>query len=209
MKTLWQNILISGINDVPGLKWISLDPYKVKRVKVTANTSVLNVTMEFKKLVLTGLIQSKIEKVSVTNGEIFTMDMKIPKVNIKGNYIMKGNVLVLNLDGKGPFNIDLGDIELRFVVKSKRVSRDSEEFFEVQSVKTNVKHLGSLHVKFNNLFGDNETLTDSANDVFNQNWHDLLGLMRPVIEEAMDASLLDQGKKYLNKLPGRIIFSDL
>ncbi|XP_061393312.1 circadian clock-controlled protein daywake-like [Musca vetustissima] len=136
------------------------------------------------------------------------MDMKIPKVDIKGGYAMKGTILVLNLDGKGPFSIDLGDIEIGFVVKNKRVTRDSEQFFEVQSLKSNVKHLGSLHVKFDNLFGDNPTLTDSANDVFNQNWEDLLAVMRPVIEEAMDASLLEQGKKYLNKLPGSIIFSD-
>ncbi|XP_075147653.1 protein takeout-like [Haematobia irritans] len=209
LRELWQNILINGIKDVPGVKWISIDPYKIKKVHVTVNTPIVALDMNFNKIVITGLINAKIHEVSVKNGKLFHMSLSVPKIEMKTEYSLKGRALVLSIDGKGPADIEMSDIHMEFDVDTKRTKKDSEDFFEVQSVKTNIKHVGNMHFHFANLFGNNEQLTDSANEVFNQNWSQLTDLMRPVITEAIDASLLSQGKKYLDKLPGRIIFSDL
>ncbi|XP_013110209.1 circadian clock-controlled protein daywake [Stomoxys calcitrans] len=209
LKDLWQNILIKGIKDVPGVKWISIDPYKIKRIHVKVDTPIVNLDMDFKKIVITGLINSKVTDVSVKNEKTFYLGLKIPNILLKAEYGLAGRALVLNIDGKGPAEVEMKELEMEFAVDTKRVKKDSDDFFEVQSLKSNVKHIGFMHFQFDNLFGENKALTDSANDVFNQNWSQLIELMRPVIEEAIDASLLGQAKKYLDPLPGRIIFSDL
>ncbi|XP_073814717.1 uncharacterized protein [Musca autumnalis] len=205
----WQQILISGINDVPGFKWISVDPYTAKRITLDVHSPALNVTAEFKKVVVTGLKNATIENVSIDNGETFILDMKVPKLHFKGNYIIKGTILLLKLDGKGPFTVDYVDLQVRFVINSKLVSKDSEQFFDIKSVKTDVKHIGLVHVKFDNVFGDNQSLTDSANDLFNQNWSSFLEILRPILIEGTEGILVEQGNKYISKLPARILFSDL
>ncbi|XP_075147655.1 circadian clock-controlled protein daywake-like [Haematobia irritans] len=209
LRELWQNILVKGIKDVPGVKWISIDPYKIKKAHVTVDTPIIALDMNFNKIVITGLINAKIHEVSVKNGNSFHMSLTVPKIDLKTEYSLKGRALVLSIDGKGPAHIEMRDIHMEFDVDTKRTKKDSEDFFEVQSLKTNVKHVGNMHFHFGKLFGDNEQLTNSANEVFNQNWAQLIDIMRPILSESIDASLLRQGKKYLDNLPGRIIFSDL
>ncbi|XP_075169606.1 protein takeout-like [Haematobia irritans] len=209
LKDLLQNILITGTTEIRGMKRNALDPYKAKKARVSADSEIVKLNMEFTKVIVTGLSKSIILSAKASSEETLELDMKVPMAHIKGDYSMDGRVLVLNLSGKGVFETDFADVDATIALGSKIVQHSNDRYYEVKSVKSRLKHIGDLKVNFSNLFANNQALTDSANDVFNQNWMELIEVMRPVIEESMNAAILQQANKILDKIPLRQIFSDL
>ncbi|XP_073819942.1 circadian clock-controlled protein daywake-like [Musca autumnalis] len=202
LRNLLQNLLLSSTIKNP------IDPYKIKKARVTVDNPSIQLNMDLTKVVISGLSLATLNDVSVNNSEHFVLKVKIPKVHITGNYVMDGRVLLLNLAGKGVFKVDFNDIDAVFTLMAKVVDREGERYFNIESLKSHIKHLGNLHVDFANLFGNNQALTDSANDLFNQNWRDLIEIMRPVIEESMDTSIRAQANRIFGNIPAGSIILD-
>ncbi|XP_013117179.2 circadian clock-controlled protein daywake [Stomoxys calcitrans] len=209
LRDLLQNILITGTTEVHGMQRNSLDPYKAKKARIAADSPIMKLNMDFMKVTVTGLSQSKIVDVVANNEDKFDLSMKVSRVHVNGIYAMEGRVLVLNLSGKGEFDVDFANVDVHLTLTTKLVRRDNKPYFEVQRVKSKLKHLGDLNAKFGNLFADNQALTDSANTVFNQNWRELIEVMRPVIEESMNSAIVIQANKILGKFPASQMFSDI
>ncbi|XP_061397267.1 circadian clock-controlled protein daywake-like [Musca vetustissima] len=202
LRDLLQHLLLRGTTTH------SIDPYKLKKARVTVDNPNIRLNMNLTQVVIRGLSQSQMKDVIVTDGDHFVLNVNIPKVHIAGNYVMDGRVLLLNLAGKGEFSVDFSDIDVRFTLVAKAVEREGERYFNVETLKSHIKHLGNMHVAFANLFGSNQALTDSANDLFNQNWRELVEVLRPVIEESMDTSIRTQANKIFSNIPARSIILD-
>uniref|UniRef100_A0A1I8MCI6 Hemolymph juvenile hormone binding protein (JHBP) n=1 Tax=Musca domestica TaxID=7370 RepID=A0A1I8MCI6_MUSDO len=202
LRDLLQHLLLSATTNN------SIDPYKLKKARVTVDNPSIRLNMNLTHVIINGLSQAKMTDVSTSDGESFVLNVKIPKIHISGNYVMDGQVLLLNLAGKGEFDVDFSDIDVRFSLIAKIVDRDEEHYFNVETLKSKIKHLGNMHVAFANLFGSNQALTDSANDLFNQNWRELVEILRPVIEESMDTSIRTQANKIFSNIPAKSIILD-
>ncbi|KAL7727920.1 hypothetical protein ACLKA6_019482 [Drosophila palustris] len=80
-------------------------------------------------------------------------------------------------------------------------------FADVERVKVNFQEIGNFKVKLNNLFADKQ-LEDSAHALINENWRQFYEILRPAIEQAIEAVMLDRYKKILQYLPATYLIAD-
>lgn len=80
-------------------------------------------------------------------------------------------------------------------------------FADVEHVKVNFQEIGNFKVKLHNLFADKQ-LEDSAHTLINENWRQFYEILRPAIEQAIEAVMLDRYKKILNYLPATYLIAD-
>ncbi|XP_065358846.1 protein takeout [Calliphora vicina] len=205
-----QNVFTNWREGIPGLKNLgSIDPFHVKKVNLEQNNQNINLKINLKDVIFTGLSQTTITKASINDEYNFKFLVKIPLLQSKGDYRMKGSILLLRLDSTGLMETDASDVDVLFSLKAKLIEANNHKFFDITGIKSSIKNIDRFHINFSNLFNGNVELEQSANAVFNQNWHELFEIMRPVIEETLDAIALDRYKKIFGYVPASYFFADL
>ncbi|KNC20584.1 hypothetical protein FF38_00427 [Lucilia cuprina] len=181
---------------IPGLKnFGSIDPFHVKKIHLEQNNPNINFKMDLKDVIITGLGHATIAKASLNGEYNFKLLTKVPQIQNKGNYRMKGSILLLRLDSTGLMDNEVSNVDVVFSLKTQLIEVNGQKFFDVTGIQTSIKNIDNFHINFTNLFDGNKELEDSANDVFNQNWRELFEIMRPALEETLDAIALDRYKK--------------
>lgn len=101
------------------------------------------------------------------------------------------------------------DADVVLTMKTQLIEVNNKKFFDVTSIQSNINNIANFHIQFDNLFGGNKELEDSANAVFNENWRDLFDIMRPVLEEMLNAFTVERFKKIFAFVPADFFFTDL
>ncbi|XP_023307738.2 protein takeout-like [Lucilia cuprina] len=195
---------------IPGLKnFGSIDPFHVKKIHLEQNNPNINFKMDLKDVIITGLGQATIAKASLNGEYNFKLLTKVPQIQNKGNYRMKGSILLLRLDSTGLMDNEVSNVDVVFSLKTQLIEVNGQKFFDVTGIQTSIKNIDNFHINFTNLFDGNKELEDSANDVFNQNWRELFEIMRPALEETLDAIALDRYKKIFSYIPAKYFIADI
>lgn len=82
-------------------------------------------------------------------------------------------------------------------------------FSEVTSFKAKILEIGEFHIDVKNLFNGQQELEATANDLFNQNWRELLGILTPTLEQTLEAVLGDRLMKMYKFIPANYMFVNL
>ncbi|XP_075169624.1 protein takeout-like [Haematobia irritans] len=207
---LFQSIFLKWKGDIPGSKaFSSLDPLKLKKIHVDQSESLVTIDLDVYDIIATGLSSSSIQNVGVQHGSNFQYVINIPKYHTKGDYTMKGRILVLDINGKGTSIIDISKLVVDVSFITEKVERDGEKFFQLIFLATKLVSVGDIRVRFDNLFGEGQNeLSDSTNDLFNSNREQLLELFTPVVESTMNAYLLRRWNKIFKRIPAKYLFTD-
>ncbi|KAM7361046.1 protein takeout-like isoform 2-T2 [Cochliomyia hominivorax] len=205
-----ENVFTNWRDGVPGLKSLgSIDPYRVKKIHLEQDSHNINLKVDLKDAIFTGLSKSSVIKAGINKDYTFKLLVKIPLIKVKTGYRMKGNILVLQVDSTGLLDSTISDIELLFVVKSKLITVHDHKFFDVQSIQTAIKNVGNFQVHFDNLFNGNAELENSAYELFNENWRDIFEIMSPVLQQTLDALAIERFKKIFGYVPADYFLTDL
>lgn len=81
-------------------------------------------------------------------------------------------------------------------------------FFDVQDVKVSMRKTGEFRIQLNNLFRGNEELENIANKLFNDSWRQVYEIIRPAVELAIEAVMLDRAKKTFDYVPIKYLISN-
>jgi len=85
---------------------------------------------------------------------------------------------------------------------------DGLTFMNVSDIKTDIARIDKIQINLTNLFGGNQELERSANELFNENWRVLFDVLRPVLTQTFDTVLLDRFSKIFNFVPAKFLFQE-
>ncbi|XP_026677851.1 uncharacterized protein LOC113466542 [Diaphorina citri] len=98
-------------------------------------------------------IQGKLLALTDLKTEYSEYDLKIPRLNLLGNYQADGFFLFMAVNDKGPINITIVDLDLTVTTKfSKKVKKDKVLHMKLKDVSFKVNSIGRAYYYMGNLF---------------------------------------------------------
>uniref|UniRef100_A0A1A9W4G4 Haemolymph juvenile hormone binding protein n=1 Tax=Glossina brevipalpis TaxID=37001 RepID=A0A1A9W4G4_9MUSC len=167
----------------------------------------LNVNLN--NLIFSGVENSKCLNVSGFDPDIKRVQMHflMPHLKIKADYEINGKILFLTLNGKGPCDMVLKNVNIKLTSNIGLEKKQDHTFAIVKDMKVDFVPQ-DFHIHFENLFDGNKELTDSVNDVINENWRDIFHVLRDSIRQAFYESLRPFISKILDVLPYDELYKD-
>ncbi|XP_041973777.1 uncharacterized protein LOC121729363 [Aricia agestis] len=162
------------------------EPLLVPSLFVKQSAGPISVESSYSDVTVWGPSRMKIKHVDVDSSKHRVVaKLHIPELRMRGNYKLKGQLLMLPIEGEGKFTAKYNDIDATVTIILGRHPR-----------KTGVDALActSLDVKFavdaasmelENLFGGDDELGSMMNKFLNDNWKELSGELQGPMEEAL------------------------
>ncbi|XP_061378453.1 protein takeout-like [Danaus plexippus] len=170
-------ILAKGIPEL-GVK--SLDPMHIPLI--VSNESGLK--LKFKNSTMTGLSGCHVDDFKF---DPFTQKqlLKITcDVTLSGNYEVQGQVLILPVEGKGKYKIDIRGITVKTPFNLSHVEKSGTSHWKInnnwsETFKFKVHNGTTFH--FENLFNGNKVLAEPVLEMMNTNWKVIVEEISPPI----------------------------
>ncbi|XP_037943653.1 circadian clock-controlled protein daywake-like [Teleopsis dalmanni] len=202
-----QAIIVNWKNGVPGLPSAGkFEPVEIKRLKIEQN----QLKVEMKNVSIHGLGDTKLTKLTHNNNDLsFVVKASVPKMRGTAKYKTEGRILFLPLNGNGDMWIEADNADFVLNFKIKLRDHDGFTFAEIQSIKTKIKNIGGFRIHFDNLFNGNKELESNTNTLFNENWRDFIDILKPTLEDTIDAVILARFKKIFDYAPANYSIIDV
>lgn len=117
---------------------------------------------------------------SIDKVEGFDRNLKSAKISgrasqifMTGNYEIKGQLLLLPIQGKGQFNMTVYGVDAYGKYKFGIFKKNNKEILQATKVLFNMDEPKKVSVYFDNLFGGNKLLGESMNQFLNENWREI------------------------------------
>ncbi|XP_028132074.1 uncharacterized protein LOC114327603 [Diabrotica virgifera virgifera] len=188
-------------NGIPELGIPSLNPLKAPGVTLVSDRNM--------KLVLKNVNIYNIDQFELKDFKHYRHNLTdyfeyyLPKIELRSDYILKGQFLLFNLDTSGKSFITLDGVHAKHFVKIQRVMKHGELYLKINKTETTIE-VGDIHIQFDDLFKNNPELSDSANKLVSENAKSLLPDMEmvPRLFAEIVGSLLEKvyNKFSLNEL---------
>ncbi|KAL9893080.1 circadian clock-controlled protein daywake-like [Glossina fuscipes fuscipes] len=164
--------------------------------------SSAQLTVKFENLIFTGVEKSVCLNVSGFEPETTRVEVNliIPLLKIKADYAVNGKILLFTLKGKGKSEIHLKDVDIKLTVDVDFEKRENQTFVIIKDMIVSFEPK-NFYIHLDNLFDGNKELTDSVNDVINENWRDIFHSLQDAISQAYYDALKPLLKKIFKVLP--------
>ncbi|CAH1098583.1 unnamed protein product [Psylliodes chrysocephalus] len=117
------------------------------------------------------------------------LKIKFPKIDCLANYFVKGQLLVLKLDGSGPAQINITNLIANVVALGKKEMVNGKEHVVITSLDIKPE-VGHLDLVLDNLFPKNSELTENANKLLNDNQNVIVEEFSPLVVNIIKEFLL-------------------
>ncbi|XP_059057570.1 circadian clock-controlled protein daywake-like [Achroia grisella] len=193
-------IFASGLPDL-GIE--PLEPVLLK--KVDASTPNLNLVAS--NLLITGLKNCIAKKLFINDAKPRKFLFKFEcTADLKGNYEMKGQILILPIEGKGKVHSAIRKIVITINGEFHDITgKDGETYLEIRNWSHTFDLKDKCDLVFENLFNGNEVLGRAAQDVINSSANDVIFEIGPPIITAVVTKVVDSIQTFFHAVP----FKDL
>ncbi|XP_059217334.1 uncharacterized protein LOC106094549 [Stomoxys calcitrans] len=189
----------------------ALDPLFIKDLNIDHDLSPpVSIHANLHNLEVRGLGDIHVDHFSFDiNKLIATSTLVVPKLNINSDYSIKGRILSLALNGNGKAFIRADHLEIKLVMGFKLRDEDGFTFADIEELYVDIKEVGGFGIRLDNLFHGHEVLEESANAVFNDNWHEFYEILRPAIKVAIETIMTDRLSKLFSYIPATYFIEDI
>uniref|UniRef100_A0A1I8MB68 Hemolymph juvenile hormone binding protein (JHBP) n=1 Tax=Musca domestica TaxID=7370 RepID=A0A1I8MB68_MUSDO len=197
---------------VPGLKSVGpIDPFRIKRISLAEDASrIVSINIDFTNVELHGLRNTIINDADFELTKLVNkMTMTVPELIMTSDYVMKGRILALSLNGNGKAQTKLENLKLNVIYKMKLREENRHKFTDLDKLRVEVVDLGRLQSNWENLFNGQRDLEESANALFNDNWKELFEALKPSFTLTVQKVLEDRFRKLFAYIPADYYFEDL
>lgn len=119
------------IQGIPELDVPSLDPLYVPELKIAQNGGI-NIAAAFKNITIAGPCKFRLRSVRAdTSSDKFRMKVWFPELIMRASYDIRGQLLMMPINGRGSCYGNFSDIDGIVSLKLKRVDKDGKDFFKV------------------------------------------------------------------------------
>uniref|UniRef100_A0A1A9ZDH0 Uncharacterized protein n=1 Tax=Glossina pallidipes TaxID=7398 RepID=A0A1A9ZDH0_GLOPL len=169
-----------------------VDISEIKRPKIILSEdknrqkSSLGLNLIVENAVLYGLENAKVTSVSGFDPNIskITLTADVMNLRLTGDYNVNGNILLLQLKGKGKGEIKSKRTTFKATVDVRVEKRNGKNYLAINRIKMDIQP-HDLHVSLDNLFDGNKELTESLNETINKNWRDFWMELRDLANDAL------------------------
>ncbi|XP_073983828.1 protein takeout-like [Rhodnius prolixus] len=186
---------------IPQLKIPSLDPMVIPRVNVKQGSGPVSMDSTFTNLKINGITDFTIKNIrpDLDNNQI-DFEATLPYMYNVGDYKIEGKILVLPISGNGDSWSNYTDVNIKATLKGEPEAKGGKTFFKIKEFKFDL-NVGRAIIHLNNLFNGNKELGDAMNNFMIENWEVVYKELKPVVNEAVSAILLDVAQKVFNRFP--------
>ncbi|XP_044268677.1 uncharacterized protein LOC123013889 [Tribolium madens] len=168
---------------VPELNVPPISPFYVPEVNLQLGTEFISYKSSLTNVIVTGLDTYKFTKFDFDVKKLlFTGAVTMGKINIKGNYSIKGKILTVPIEGKGQLDTTVVSSNGSLVQQAKLVTKKGKIYLESEKTKIYID-VGEVKSKMDGLFDGNEVLAKAADNVIKENLQDIIEEVKPAIEE--------------------------
>ncbi|CAK1555200.1 unnamed protein product [Leptosia nina] len=169
----------AGIKDL-GVQ--TLDPLTLKRTDCSSPNLKLVVT-DYSITGLRNCIAKKI-KYDDQQSKIF---LKLQcSGQLEGNYEMKGRLLFLPLEGKGPLHVTLNKADFNIIMDVGQIEKNGVKHWDIKNWNHGFELKDKSKVVFDNLFSSSQTLGQAAKDVIDESGNEIiLEVGSPIIYDSI------------------------
>ncbi|GLV31067.1 uncharacterized protein CBL_12140 [Carabus blaptoides fortunei] len=160
----------------------NLEPFKIDKISIDTNS---NLHVDMTNIEMHGLNKTILQ--AADNDVIknnYTYTYLIPNLEMTGDYELKGNILVLSLEGKGTSVFKFKNVKCVYNVVYERYTKNDVDYLRrtTSSLDYDMEH-ATMH--FDNLFNGNKQIGDEMNKVLNENWKEVSGEFKPAVSSTI------------------------
>ncbi|KAK9504236.1 hypothetical protein O3M35_010612 [Rhynocoris fuscipes] len=205
-----QSIIPILVKGIPRYGANPMDPMHIDKLDLSHSPGkTLNVKHKFTNVEISGLGSAVIRHVRL-NPQKVEVDVNAilsKPVVLTGNYISQGKIISLPIRGGGKFNITLVNMRAVLKMKGHEINKNGKRHIVLDSVKFPFK-IDKMILNFENLLRGNKLLSETLNNVLNENWEAVLLDMKPSFEEAIGSAFQDFANKILSRVPVSSLVQD-
>ncbi|XP_017039067.1 protein takeout [Drosophila ficusphila] len=187
------------------------DPMRVRDIVFKQdNNEVATIRANLTELVVKGFSKTKVKESRVSKKD-FGWQTKIflPKMRLDGKYEMAGRILLIPLSGSGKIFIEIDDLDILLLTKTRLYEKGGFTFDNVTSVRVQL-NLTKVRTYLDNLFnGRSKEVERSTNQFFNENWRDFYEALKPLIVETVENILYDVMSTVFHLIPANFFVEDI
>ncbi|XP_034662607.1 circadian clock-controlled protein [Drosophila subobscura] len=196
------HILQSYPKGIPAIGLDAVDAISFENVIVSRKESS-KLDLKFHTLTVRGFENTTVLDAKGFDGDsmprVFELSAFTPLLRLEGEYETQGILLTMPIQGRGQALVELKDCHFRCKVRVMEELRlDGKRYMEIPKVKCLVD-VQSMHINFENLF-NNKELSDTMNELANNNWLEIWKTLRKGINSALDQVAGTILRRVANKL---------
>ncbi|XP_072932837.1 protein takeout-like [Epargyreus clarus] len=182
---------------IPEYQMEALDPIKLKKI----DASSPNLRLIVRDVIVTGIKDCTAKKIKRDKSKNNIFLQLLCSCQVEGQYEMKGQLLILPMEGKGPVHVTLRKAEFNVNLDVTEVKKGDVPYIEIKGWKHTFNLKDKSDVVFDNLFNGNEVLAQAAREVISQSGNEIiLEVGGPVIKAVID-SILHNIEKFFSHIP--------
>ncbi|CAG9562801.1 unnamed protein product [Danaus chrysippus] len=195
-------VLVKGI---PEMGFHSLDPMYISLI--VSDESGLK--LKFKNSTLTGLSGCLIEKFKFDHLNKKLLLKATCDVTLTGDYEVKGQVLILPVEGNGKYKIDIHGVTFKSLLNLSYVEKSGVSHWKIdddwsETYKYKVRDGVVFH--FENLFNGNKILAEPVLEMLNTNWEVIMEEISPPIVKVIVGYEVEAVSNLLGSVPADEFF---
>ncbi|KAJ3650909.1 hypothetical protein Zmor_016984 [Zophobas morio] len=186
------------VRPYPELTIPSLEPFELTEATIGGTEGPVNIQQKFKKCKFYGLPKLQLDEFEVNFEEKWgKLSGVFPEIQMLCDYEMKGQVLVVTVDGKGNSTIILKNVKARDVLSFDEMKKKGKTYLRF---KTSALKIDPELVVFNFESHVDKAFTNSLNPVLNDNWKEIFDDVKGSYEEMFDQIALSVINSFFNKV---------
>lgn len=185
----------------------SIDPLHITALTIQqGRNSPITLKQEFKNILLTGISQTKLVTYKPNLDKyILRTEGITPRVNLAGDYVMTGRILLLPIVGHGKANITMVDLKTVHELIGEPFTKKGETYIRFKEY--NIKLIPArVYLNFENLFNGDRLLGNQMNRFMNENWELIFNELKGGYEETLSYVFKEVTNKLFTKVPMDRIF---
>ncbi|XP_050665902.1 uncharacterized protein LOC126966070 [Leptidea sinapis] len=162
------------------------EPLLIKSISIKQGAGPITLTSSFSDVTVRGPSTLKIKNVVVQpEKQRVIAKLHFAELKMKGHYSMKGQILMLPVEGDGEFTAKYGNIDATVTIKlGRRPRANSSDALSCEDLHVKF-HIGQASMHLGSLFGGDNELGNAMNKFFNDNWEPISEELREPMEEAL------------------------
>ncbi|XP_064076889.1 protein takeout-like [Vanessa tameamea] len=164
----------------------SCEPLFVPSLAIEQTAGPISVTSSYTDVSVRGPSTMRVKDVQVHSAKHEVIaTLHIPELRMKGNYNLKGKLLMLPIEGDGKFSAKYDDIDATVTIvlgRKPRLNAADALACKKLDVMFNVK---KVSMDLDNLFGGDGDLGNAMNKFLNENWEKLSKELQSPMEDAL------------------------
>ncbi|XP_049820575.1 protein takeout-like [Aethina tumida] len=175
-----------------------IEPFTLSLLEISPGD---NLKIVFRNLTGIGLDKAKLRAVKYdANKNHMKILTDLPSLKILGDYDAKGRILVLPIEGKGPFEIEAIDGKYTYSFDIIPHEKKGEIYGSIENGDLDFD-IKNVKLNFENLFNGDKTLGSQMNMFLNENWRDVFKDLKGAISKSFGAICKTVLQNYFSRIP--------